>query len=139
MEEDNNMAMNPQQMAGGMPQQGMPQQASPQQVQVAPGASPVGGDQEKILEVLSQAIRQSVDQRGYVDVQKLAQIWPQIAQQLGVNIPFETVLQMIGQNPEMIQGIITQLGLSGIIVDGRAISEQELSQMAGAGQMAGGA
>ena len=129
--------MNPQQMAGAS------QGVSPQQVQVAPGASPVGGDQEKILEVLSQAIRQSVDQRGYVDVQKLAQIWPQIAQQLGLNIPFETVLQMIGQNPEMIQGIITSLGLSGIIVDGRAISEQELSQMAGGasagGQMAGGA
>jgi hypothetical protein len=128
--------MDAQQMAGGG-------QVPPQQVQVAPNASPVGGDQQKILEVLSQAIRQSVDQRGYVDVQKLAQIWPQIAQQLGVNIPFETVLQMIGQNPEMIQGIITQLGLSGIIVNGRAISEQELSQMAGGqsggGQMAGGA
>lgn len=122
------MAMNPAQMAGG----GMPQQMPPpQQVQVAPGQSPVGGDQELIMKVLSQAIQQSVDERGYVDVQKLQMIWQQIAQQNGLNIPFQTVLQMIEQNPEMISSVITQMGLSGIIVDGRAISEQELVQAAG--------
>ena len=111
----------PQQMAG----------AAPQQVQAAPNVPPTGGDQGAILEVLQQAIRQSVNQQGYVDINRLIQIWPQIAQQLGVNIPFETVLQMIQQNPEMIQGIITQLGLSGLIIDGKVIGEQELTQMGG--------
>ena len=115
------------------PQQSSPQQmaGAPQQVQAAPNAPPTGGDQGAILEVLQQAIRQSVNQQGYVDINRLVQIWPQIAQQAGLNIPFETVMQMIQQNPEMIQGIITQLGLSGLIIDGKVIGEQELTQMGG--------
>lgn len=106
---------------------GAPQQAAPQQVQVAPGAAPQGGDQQLILQVLEQAITQSVDESGFVDVKALAQLWPQVAQQAGLNIPFETVLQMIQANPEMVQEIIMKHGLAGITVDGRQISGQELS------------
>ena len=109
--------------------------APPQQVQVATG-SVQGGDQQLILQALEQAIQQSVDEQGYVDVRKLAQVWPQIAQQLGLNIPFETVLQMIKQNPEMISELVQKLGLAGITVDGRQIGAEELSGQ-GAGASAG--
>ena len=109
--------------------------AAPQQIQAAPG-NVQGGDQQLILQALEEALRNSVDQNGYVDVMKLAQIWPQVAQKLGLNIPFQSVLQMIQQNPEMIVELVQKLGLAGIIVNGRQISAEELSQ---SGSSAGGA
>ena len=120
------MANGAEQLAGG----GVPQQAPPQQVQVATN-NVQGGDQQLILQALEQALRQSMDGQGYVDIQKLAQVWPQVAQQLGLNIPFETVLQMIQQNPEMIEELIQTLGIAGIISDGRQIGAEELAQMGG--------
>lgn len=100
--------------------------AAPQQVQAAPG-NVQGGDQQLILQAVEQAIQQSVDAQGFVDVKKMAQIWPQVAQQLGLNVPFETVLQMIQQNPEILQELIQRLGLAGIVIDGRQIGAEELS------------
>ena len=114
---------------------GAPQQTPPQQVQAAPG-NVQGGDQQLILQALEQALSQSIDEQGYVDVRRLAQVWPQIAQQLGLNIPFETVLQMIKQNPEMVQELLQKLGIVGITVDGRQIGAEELSGM-GSGASAG--
>jgi hypothetical protein len=119
-------------MANGQEMAGAP----PQQVQVATN-NVQGGNQRLILQALEQAIQQSVDQQGYVDIQKLAQVWPQVAQQLGLNIPFQTVLQMIQQNPGMIEELVTRLGLAGIIINGRQISAEELSGM-GSGAMGGG-
>jgi hypothetical protein len=114
------------QLAGGAP--------PPQQVQVAPG-NVQGGDQQLILQALQQAIQSSVDEQGFVDVAKLAQIWPQVAQGLGLNIPFETVLQMIQQNPEMISQLVEEMGLAGIIINGQRISPE---QLAGIGSGAAG-
>ena len=112
---------------------------APQQAQVATGAPEQGGgDQQLILQALEQAIGQAVDEQGFVDVKALAQVWPQVAQELGLNIPFEAVLQMIQQNPEIIQELIQKLGLAGIVVDGRQIGAEELAQQGGGGAPGGG-
>lgn len=120
--------MNPAQMAGA------PQPTSTPQ-------GPVGGvDPAQIKAALQAAIKQCVNPQGYVDMNKLIQVWPQISQQMGLNIPFQAVLQMVQQDPSLIEDIIAQMGLAGIIVDGKMISaEQLLSQSQGGGAMAGGA
>lgn len=134
--------MNPAQMATGggqmppqQPQQA-PQQAPPQGT-VAPGQTQPGGDIKKILQVLSMAIQQTVDGQGFVDMQKLIMLWPQIAQQMGVNVPFQSVMQMIQQNPNLISDIIVQHGLSGITMNGRRISAEQLAGL-GTGAVGGG-
>lgn len=118
------MPMNPAQMAGG----GQPQ-PTPPQGQITPEQSNIGGDINKVLEVLGQAIQQSVDQQGYVDMNTLVSIWPQIAQQGGVNIPFQTVMQLIQQNPNLISDLIVRYGLAGITMDGRRIPAEQLAGM----------
>lgn len=115
-------------MAGGMP----PQAPQQQQVQVAPGQVS-GGDPQKIKAALKAAIQQSVDKNGYVDMNKLVQVWPQISQQMGINIPFQTVLQMVQQYPSLIEDVITEMGLAGIIVNGKMISAEQLLSQAQAG------
>ena len=123
-------------LAGGQ----MPQQAPEQ----APAASPQGVDLQSLLPALKEALQASMDQGGYVDLNKLFQIWPQIAQKYGIQVPFDAILQMISQQPEMIHPIIQELGIVGIIQDGKQISAEQLSQQGsggvqqGAGQMAGG-
>lgn len=123
--------MNPAQMAGATPpqagQQGstMPPQQQGQPVTVAPGQAQTP-DPQKITQVLEGALKQVVDKNGYVDMNKLVILWPQVAQQAGLNIPFTTVLQMLQQDPSMIENIIQQMGLAGIIVNGKAISADEL-------------
>lgn len=113
-------------MAGGsMPPQGNPQAGGQPPVQVTPGQV-TGGDPEKIKEALKTAIQQCVDQRGFVDMNKLIQLWPQVSQQMGINIPFATVLQMIQEDPSLVEDIINQMGLAGIIVNGKMISAEEL-------------
>lgn len=128
--------MNPAQMAGGTPptptappQAG--QQGSTMPPQPAGGATISPGqaqapDTQKVTQVLEMALKQVVDQNGYVDMNKLVILWPQVAQQAGLNIPFTTVLQMLQQDPSMIEGIIQQMGLAGIIVNGKQISAEEL-------------
>ncbi len=119
-------------MAGGQPQGMPPVQATPGQVS--------GGDPQKIKMALEAAIKQSVNQQGYVDMNKLVQVWPQISQSMGINIPFQTVLQMIQQDPTLVEQIINQMGLAGIIVNGKMISAEQLlaqSQSGGASTPAG--
>lgn len=125
------------QMAG--PQQSQQPQPFPGGMQPGVVVSPQGsftGDPQAIMKVLHDSISQCVDPNGFVDMQKLITIWPQIAQANGVNIPFQTVIQMIQQNPAMIEQLIVQMGLNGIIVNGRTISAEEL---AGIGQQTMGA
>ncbi len=112
---------------GGMPQQGQAVQATPGQVQG-------GGDPQIIKEALKAAVQQSVNQQGYVDMNKLVQAWPSVAQQMGIDIPFTTVLQMVQQDPGLVEDIINQLGLAGIIVNGKMISAEELLQQSQAGK-----
>ena len=123
------MAMNPAQMAGGAPQMPSPAQTT----QVAPGQAQVGGNMEKVIQAIGMAIQQAVDQQGYVDMNKLIQLWPQIAQQLGINIPFQTVMQLIQQNPTILEDLVNRYGLSGMVVNGQRITAEQM-----AGQMTAG-
>ena len=130
-------------MAGGAPPQ---TQTQPQQgvgqppVQSVPGQA-TGGDRGKIIQALEMDIKNSVNQQGYVDMNKLVQQWPQVAQQVGINVPFQTVMQMVQQDPSLIEDIINQMGLSGIIVNGKMISAEQLlaqSQSGGSAATAAG-
>src|SRR3990167_4334688 len=85
--------------------------ATPQQAAV--------GDPQAVLTVLEDAIKQSVDANGNVDLKKLVAVWQIVAQKHGVQVPLQTVMQMIEQNPNLLLDIITRLGLNGIIKDGR--------------------
>ena len=110
--------MDASQMASGVPQG-----------TITPDGSQVGTDIKKVIEILSQGVQQSVDGQGYVDMQKLIAMWPQIAQQAGVNIPFQTVMQLIQQNPDIIEDMIVRNGLAGITVNGRRIPAEQLAGM----------
>ena len=129
---------NPAQMAGGgqIPQQAPQQPQMANQTQIAPGQTQVGGNVQQILKALGVVIQQSVDQQGYVDMSKLVTLWPQIAQQMGINIPFQTVMQLIQQNPSLLEDLVTKYGLAGIIMNGQRISAE---QMAGQATGASGA
>ena len=126
------MAMNPAQMAGGQVSGQQPPPPS-QTTQVAPGQAQVGGNMEKVIQAVGMAIQQAVDQQGYVDMNKLVTLWPQIAQQLGINIPFQTVMQLIKQNPSILENLVVRYGLSGMVVNGQRITAEQM-----AGQMTAG-
>lgn len=113
------------QMAGGVPQQAQQPPTGVGNVQATPGQAQAA-DPQKITQALEMALKQVVDKNGYVDMNKLITLWPQVAQQVGLNIPFQTVLQMLQQDPSMIENIITQMGLAGITVNGKNISAEEL-------------
>jgi len=133
--------MDPAQMASGQPPQaGQPGSTMPNQPPaggetIAPGQAQAP-DTQKITQVLEMALKQVVDKNGYVDMNKLVILWPQVAQQAGLNIPFASVLQMLQQDPSMIEGIIQQMGLAGIIVNGKAISADELLAQSQSGSSA---
>ena len=83
-----------------------------------------------------------------MDINKLVQVWPQIAQQMGIDIPLQTILQYIQSHPEMLVGMVQELGLSGVIVDDKQIGIDQLGggggenaepMQTGAAPMAGGA
>ena len=99
-----------------------------QAVQAAPGQASVG-DPKQLLGVLEDAIKQAVDEKGYVDVIRLVTIWPQVAQAAGVNVPFQVVMQLVQQNPQILQDLIVRLGLAGVIADGKVISADQLAGM----------
>lgn len=108
-----------------------------QNVQLAPsGQVSGGGDPAKIKQALQEAIKQCVNQQGFVDMNKLVQVWPQISKQMGINIPFGTILQMVQQDPSLVEDIINQMGLAGIIVDGKMISAEELLNQSQSGASA---
>lgn len=131
------MAVNPQMnaaaAAGGMP----PQPAAAPNPAPAPGGGqpPIqtagaGGTQttqiNQIIEALKQILPQVIDERGYVNMDKLITMWPQFSQ-----VPFQVVMQLIQQNPEILNNLISQYGLAGITVQGRMISAQELVSLGG--------
>lgn len=136
--------MGPQQMASGG---GQPQGNVAQNTQVSPGQESIGNI-DQVLEALKAGIQQAVDQNGFVDINKLVQVWPQIAQQMGIDIPLQTILQYIQSHPEMLVGMVQELGLSGVIVDDKQIGIDQLGggggenaepMQTGAAPMAGGA
>jgi hypothetical protein len=118
--------------AGGNPGTGAPQNAPiPSEIPaVATGAPPQGGDIQQMIPLLEAAIQQAVDQEGFVDLDKLIAIWPQIAQQAGIEVPFEVVMQMVAQQPEALTEIIQKLGLAGLTKDGQKIPAEQLKQAA---------
>lgn len=130
--------MDPAQMAGGggMPQGGQAPQGMSPQTQVSPEQVNTANP-GKILEALKAAVQQTVDQQGYVDIEKLIMSWPMIAKQFGITVPFATVWQMIEQNPNMLEDIVTNMGLAGIISKGQRISAQQLVGQ-GTGAVQGG-
>jgi len=103
------------------------QQAPQAGTTTTPQQTNVGMDISKVLQVLGNAIQQCVNPQGFVDMQKLITIWPQIAQQGGVNIPFQTVMQLIQQNPQLISELVVRYGLNGIIMNGQHISAEQLA------------
>lgn len=121
-------------MAGGAPPQGQPQ-TGVGNVQSTPGQTQAS-DPGKIKQALEAALQQVVDKNGYIDMNKLVTLWPQVAQQFGINIPFQTVLQMLQQDPSLIEDIISQMGLAGITVHGKNISAEELLNQSQSGASA---
>ena len=122
-------------LAGGQ----MPTGATEQ----APAAPTGNADLQSLLPSLKEALQAAVDQNGYLDLNKLYEVWPQIAQKYGIQVPFDTILKMIAQQPEIIHPIVQELGIIGIIKDGKQISGEELAGQgggvpAGSGQMASG-
>ena len=117
------MAVNPAQMAaggqmaGGAPMGNQP----PTQATVTPNNTATTQITE-VLDALKKIIQQTVTPQGYVDMQRLISLWPQFSR-----IPFQVVMQMLQQNPEMLNELVSQYGLNGIIINGRTISADELA------------
>ena len=116
------MPMDPAAMAGGTAPQPEPQ------TQITPGQTSTANPQA-ILQALEAVVQQAIDGQGYVDMNKLILLWPQIAQQMGINVPFQTVMQLIQQNPDLIADMISKFGLAGIISNGQKLSAQQLLTM----------
>lgn len=105
------------------------------QPQIAPNAAPQGVDLQSLIPAIKEVLSQAVDENGYLDIEKVAMLWPQIAQQMGINIPFETLLKMIESNPEVLQSIVQELGIAGISYKGQQMSPEQLM---GQSQIQGG-
>lgn len=126
------MPMNPQMggaaaMAGGAPPQAAPGPGG-QPVTAAAGGSTVTTQITEIMEALKKILPQVVDQKGYVNMDRLITMWPQFSQ-----VPFQVVMQLIQQSPEILNEIISQYGLNGISSQGRLISADELSALGARG------
>lgn len=124
-------AMNPQMGAAAMAGGGMSQPAAPAgnpPVTAAAGGNTMTTQISEIMNSLKQILPQVVDQNGYVDMDRLIMMWPQFSQ-----VPFQVVLQLIQQSPEILTQLITQFGLNGIIVQGRTIGADELTALGGRG------
>ena len=87
---------------------------------------------DQVIESLKKVIQQAIDPNGYVDLKRLVQLWPQFSQ-----IPFQVVMQLIQQNPEILENLVTQYGLAGVIVNGRPISADEMAGMSSGGSTGG--
>lgn len=110
--------------AGGMPSS----QTPPSGKTVAAQGNTTTTQITEILNVLKQIIPQVVDQKGYVNMDRLITLWPQFSQ-----VPFQVVMQLIQQNPELLNELITQYGLSGIVIQGRSVSAEEMASLGGKG------
>lgn len=115
--------------AGGMPQGGTPpSQTPPSGTTVAAQGNTTTTQITEILDVLKQIIPQVVDEKGYVNMDRLITLWPQFSQ-----VPFQVVMQLIQQSPELLNELVAQFGLSGFIVQGRSVSGQEAASLGGKG------
>lgn len=138
------MPMDPAQMAGGAPPQGMPPGMSsgppqggmppqPQQTMTSPNAPPpqaqMGDDLPKVKEALATIIPQCIDQQRIFDIDKLIQVWPSVAQQYNLNIPFQTVWKIIEQDPDFVESILIQHGSTGIKANGQVYTIEQLEGM----------
>lgn len=127
------LGMNPQMgasaMAGGVPAQpqGAPAAGGSPMTAAAPGNTSTT-QVNQIIESLKQILPQVVDQNGYVNMDRLIMMWPQFSQ-----VPFQVVMQLIQQNPEILNQLISQYGLNGIIIQGRTIGADELASLGGQG------
>ena len=79
------MPQNIQGIAGGS--QIPPQQPQQQGTQIAPGNAQTANLQQA-LPVLEQVLSQSIDQNGYIDMTKVASLWPRAAFDAQLNLPF---------------------------------------------------
>ena len=122
------MPMNPQMGAAAAAGGGMPPQAPPAGQPPGMGApqpqSGVGAPVQQIIDALKQIIPQVVDQKGYVNMDKLIMMWPNVSQ-----IPFQAVMQLLQNTPDLLNEIISQYGLTGIISQGKVISADELAAL----------
>ena len=103
----------------------------PQDNQAQPSMSMGGGQSaqvDEIINTLKQIFPQVIDERGYVNMDRLITMWPQFSK-----IPFQAVMQLIQQNPELLNELIAQYGIGGIIFQGRTISADELASLGGRG------
>lgn len=127
------MPMNPQMggaaaMAGGAPPQAAPGPGGPQPMTAAAPGSTVTTQISEVIDALKKILPQVVDQKGYVNMDRLITMWPQFS-----NVPFQAVMQLIQQSPELLNEIISQYGLNGIISQNRVISADELAALGGRG------
>lgn len=119
------MPINPQGAQAIAAGQGQPVQppspvGQPQGIEPQPQSG--GGQVQEIMNSLKQLLPQVVDQNGYVNMDRLLTMWPQVSQ-----VPFQTVMQLIEQDPELLNQLVIQFGLAGIIAQGRVISAEELA------------
>ena len=110
---------NPAALAGGGPPTG----GQPPVTTAAPGNSATT-DINAVVEALKQVLQQAVDENGYVDVNRLVTMWPQFS-----DVPFQVVMQLIQQSPEILNQLISQYGLNGLIVNGRIVAADELASL----------
>jgi len=115
------------------PQQGATAMASGAQQAQQPMTAPAGGNTtttqiSEVMSTLKQLLPQVVDEKGYVNMDRLITMWPQFSK-----VPFQVVMQLIQQNPEILNQLITQYGLNGIMVQGRVIGAEELASLGSRG------
>jgi hypothetical protein len=125
--------MNPQMGAAAMAGGGAPPQMPPQAGGQPPMTAVAGGNTtttqiSQVVDALKKLIPQATNAQGYVDMNRLITMWPQFSQ-----VPFQVVMQLIQQSPELLNEIIQQFGLNGIIVQGKIISADELASLGGRG------
>lgn len=119
-------------LAGG----GVPEQAGTGTGEAMGGAVP-GQGMENLLPALKEVLQASMDQQGFVDLNKLVQLWPQVAQKYGLQMTVEQLMQMVQQDPDAIEPILQELGIVGIMKDGKQITGEELAGQTGGGSMQG--
>lgn len=124
------MPQNYAQGAAGMATGSMPQQAQQGQppITTATGEGTQTTQINEIMSSLKQLLPQVIDDKGYVNMDRLITMWPQFSQ-----VSFQIVMQLIKQNPEILNNLISQYGLNGIIAQGRIISSDELAAMGSRG------
>jgi len=122
-----NPQMGAAQMAGGGGGPAINQPAQPPMTTVG-GGNTATTQISEIMGALKQILPQVIDEKGYVNMDRLITMWPQISK-----VPFQVVMQLIQQNPEILSQLITQYGLNGIIIQGRVVGADEMASLGSRG------